>query len=180
MRYIGGIDPGLNGALTILDFQKCEMHIWDTPTVTVRVGDKNRKRCDPDAFCDALDMVTLDSVAIEKVHAMPNDGAVGAFTFGKTTGIAIGILAAYQIPWVETTPAKWKQDLRVPADKNAARHRASQLFPLCEHGWRREMDDGRAESALIALHHAISIDVLADNPFTLASINGAPPKKPRK
>lgn len=177
MMNIAGIDPGLSGALAILDCYNCKLHLWDTPTITVRVGDRNRKRCDPEGYLYALQQHEIHSAALEKVHSTPNDGHTGAFTFGKTTGITIGLLTALEISFVETTPAKWKHDLRVPADKNAARHRASQIFPNCEQAWARAMDDGRAEAALIALHHAIQSDVLVDNPFTLGLVNGAPLRK---
>ena len=177
MTIIGGIDPGLEGALAILDFHNSLLHLWDTPTVTMRVGDKDRKRIDPEGYLYALNQQKIDNLALEKVHSTPNDGHTGAFTFGKTTGVTIGLLVALGIPFSETTPAQWKLDLRVPANKDSARHRASELFPHCAAAWARAMDDGRAESALIALHHAINLDVLSDKPFTLGLVNGLPLKR---
>jgi len=137
MRYIGGIDPGLSGALAVLVFKQHFLHIWDTPTFKVKVGDKMRKRCDELAYGDAIAHFPLDLCMVEKVQSTPNDGHVGAFTFGKVTGIAIGLIIGIGHPLDEVTPAKWKMAMGVPADKEAARHRASTFFPGCADLWRR-------------------------------------------
>lgn len=180
MRFIGGIDPGLTGALAVLDFQDFVLHLWDTPTVVVQVGDKQRKRCDPDAFVEALSKFPIDHAIIENVQSTPNDGHVGAFTFGKVTGITIGICAGLDIPLGSVNPAKWKMQMQVPADKKAAKYRASQLFPNCVAGWTREMDHGRAEAAIIALYAAITNGLAPTQPFSLGLINGQPPQKKAK
>lgn len=174
MRYYGGIDPGLTGALSVLDFQEFVLHVWDTPTITVKTGDKKRQRCEPVRYAEALERFPLDEVLIENVHSTPNDGHVGAFVFGKVTGIAIGCLAGLDIPFREESPAKWKMAMRVPADKSAAVMRATQLFPGCTGAWSRKMDHGRAESALIALYGAIKAGLTPTQPFTLGLINGDP------
>lgn len=179
MRFIGGTDPGLTGALAVLDFPAARLHIWDTPTVSVKVGDKIRQRVDPIAFAKAVGHFPLDYSLIENVASTPNDGHVGAFTFGKATGIAIGIHAGMDIPLDAVAPAKWKMALLVPADKREAMHRASELLPNCTAAWSRQMDNGRAEAALIALYAAISQGLKPSQPFTLGLVNGAPlaPKK---
>lgn len=177
LRYIGGIDPGLTGALAVLDFQDFHLHLWDTPTVSVKVGDKIRKRCDPEAFVNAFSHFPLDYATIENVQSTPNDGHVGAFTFGKVTGIAIGIAAGLDIPLASVAPAKWKMQMQVPADKKAAKFRASELFPHCVSGWSREMDHGRAEAAIIALYTAIIVGLKPSQPFKLGLINGTQPKR---
>lgn len=177
MRYIGGIDPGLTGALAVLDFQNFHLHLWDTPTVTVRVGDKDRKRCDVEAYVEAMARFPIDYGIIENVQSTPNDGHVGAFTFGKVTGIAIGIAAGLDIPFAGITPAKWKMQMQVPADKEAAVRRASQLFPQCTGAWARKMDHGRAEAAIIALYGGIVNGLAPSQPFTLGLVNGTPLKR---
>jgi Holliday junction resolvasome RuvABC endonuclease subunit len=181
MRFIGGIDPGLTGALAVLDFQNFHLHLWDTPTVTVKVGTKERKRCEPDAYAQALRHFPLDYATIENVASTPNDGHVGAFTFGKVTGIAIGCCAGLDIPLASVSPAKWKMAMQVPADKREATHRASNLFPHCTAGWSRLMDNGRAEAAIIALYASILLGMRPTQPFTLGLINGLEPTlKPKK
>lgn len=177
MRYIGGIDPGLTGALAVLDFETFHLHLWDTPTVSVQVGDKTRKRCDVEGFVEAFLRFPIDYAVIENVQSTPNDGHVGAFTFGKVTGITIGIAAGLDIPLAGVAPAKWKMQMQVPADKEAAVLRASQLFPNCTAAWSRKMDHGRAEAAVIALYAAIQSGLLPSQPFTLGLVNGTPLKR---
>lgn len=174
MRFIGGIDPGLTGALCVLDFETYRLHLWDTPTVSVKTaGSSVRKRCDPAAYSQALNRFPLDRLCIEQVHSTPNDGHVGAFSFGKVTGIAIGIAAGAEIPYREVNPAKWKKDMLVPAHKEAAKARASALFPRCTSGWKRALDHGRAEAAIIALYEAITAGLAPRKPFDIGMINGA-------
>ena len=182
MRYIGGIDPGLTGALAVLDFKTYTLHLWDTPTYTVKVGDKERTRCDELGFRDALAHFPLDTCLIEKVQSTPNDGHVGAFTFGKVTGIAIGLIVGLDIALEEETPAKWKMAMRVPADKEAARARASALFPQCAPLWSRAMDHGRAEAAIIALYSSITNNLAPEQPFQIGLVNGEAytPRKGRR
>ena len=47
-------------------------------------------------------------------------------------------------------PSAWKRAMMVPADKQAAKHRATKLFGTDKH-WQREKGHNRAEAALIAL-----------------------------
>jgi crossover junction endodeoxyribonuclease RuvC len=62
-----------------------------------------------------------------------------------------GVAAGMRIPYSLVIPQTWKKALGVPADKNAARARACQLFPNMASKFARVKDDGRAEAALIAL-----------------------------
>lgn len=180
MRYIAGIDPGLTGALAVLDFDKFLLHLWDTPTVSIKAaGGTVRKRCDPLAFTTAILHFPIDYGTIENVHSTPNDGHVGAFSFGKVTGITIGIFAGADIPLGSVSPAKWKMEMKVPAHKEASKARASQLFPFCTDGWTRALDHGRAEAAVIALYSAIKLDLKPTKPFQLGLINGEVPKPKR-
>ena len=173
MQYIGGLDPGLTGALCVLDFKNFRLHLWDTPTSDVKtVGATVRKHCDPKRFTQAMVTFPMDHLLIEKVHSTPNDGHVGAFSFGKVTGIAIGIAAGIEVPYTEVSPAKWKKDMQVPAQKDAAVLVASRYFPNCTDGWKRKMDHGRAEAALIALYGAIQQGCSPSQPFYLGTING--------
>jgi len=56
-----------------------------------------------------------------------------------------------KIAYTLVAPATWKRALGgIPAEKDAARARASQLMPSASGYWARKKDDGRAEAALIA------------------------------
>lgn len=174
MRYIGGIDPGLTGAFCVLDFQTYRLHLWDTPTISVKsVGSTVRKRCDPVKYAAIINHFPLDRLIIEQVHSTPNDGHVGAFSFGKVTGIALGIAHGAGLTVREVSPAKWKKDMLVPAHKEAAKARASDLFPECVSGWKRALDHGRAEASIMALYEAITAGLVPKQKFQLGLINGA-------
>jgi hypothetical protein len=61
-----------------------------------------------------------------------------------------GIISANFIPVEYIRPQKWKKALRVPANKDAARQRANEIFPKFADQWSKKKWDGRAEAALIA------------------------------
>jgi len=165
MNIFCGIDPGLTGALAFLNTKTSTLAVYDMPVVKVTTGDSTRSRLVPEKLRDLFDQEAPDTALIEKVHSTPNDGHVGAFTFGKATGLVIGCMVGMDIPFDETTPGKWKKDLRVPADKEMAVHVASRLFPKCRGLWTRKKDHGRAEAALIALYLAVKNGFVPSQPI---------------
>ena len=71
---------------------------------------------------------------IEKVHSMPKQGVKSMFTFGMNFGQWLGILSAFEIPYIEVTPQKWmKYYGAMPKDKKARKthlkHIAQSLYP---------------------------------------------------
>ena len=147
-----GADPGLSGALAFLDTDSGDLEILDMPTLKAGTGGKR-----------IIDLATLareidarsDYVRhafVEAVSTRPGEGAVGAFSFGQGFGALCGIIVANFIPRTFVRPAVWKKALGVPAAKDAARDRASQLLPQHAAQWARVKDDGRAEAALIAYY----------------------------
>lgn len=163
-----------------MDFEEFVLHLWDSPTNEVKMaGGTIRKKPDPEGFVEVLGHFPLDYCAIENVHSMPHDGHVGAFTFGKVTGVAIGVAHGLRVPLKHVTPAKWKHEMQVPAAKDAAKFRASQLFPQCTLMWARAGDHGRAEAAVIALHTAIVLGLKPTRPFQMGLVNFETPKPKR-
>lgn len=82
------------------------------------------------------------------------EGAVGAFAFGDAKGVVRGCLAAAAIPATFIQPVQWKRIVGVPPGKDMkdlARSIAINKWPAKAGFFARKMDDGRAESALIAL-----------------------------
>lgn len=142
-----GIDPGAGGALALIDGSGKIAAVEDMPTTE----HKGRRRVNPVALAGIVRQWAPAAAILEQVHSMPRDGAVGAFAFGKSTGIVVGVLGALRIPLTEVPPQEWKRVLRVPAMKDAARARATQLLPGASHLWPLKKHDGRAEAALIAL-----------------------------
>lgn len=148
-----GIDPGLRGAIAYYrPGAKDELTIVDMPTHQLMRGGKNKFELDPHALHKLLMPYKLSSVYLEQVNSMPGQGVSSVFAFGKTYGIIIGVLAANGLPYTFVTPQTWKKKLQVPASKDAARARASQLLPAHADKWKLVKHDGRAEAALIAYY----------------------------
>lgn len=147
---IAGIDVGLSGALCLID-SFGTVHTFDMPTHALTRHGKNKREIDAHELARMLSP-PIGHAFVEQVGAMPGQGVSGVFAFGKVYGIIIGILAARSIPVTFVAPRRWKTALGVPAAKDGARARASQLMPDASDQWRLVKHDGRAEAALIALY----------------------------
>ena len=93
------------------------------------------------------------TVIVEKVHAMPGQGVVSMFGFGRSLGVIEGVVAGLGWPLVWVTPQAWKKHhglLR--QDKDAARMLALETWPQHAATFRRKKDIGRADAALIGAH----------------------------
>ena len=147
------VDPGLSGALARYDGQ--HLSILDMPTYVAKAGKRQVDR----RFIDEAELVRLvqmagmecDWLIMEKVGGIPNQSASSAFIFGRGVGVIVGAAIGIGIRREEVHPATWKSALRVPADKRAARARASELLPAYSGLWGLQKHDGRAEAAMIAL-----------------------------
>ena len=145
-----GIDVGMSGALSFYDGE--ELMIYDMP-----VFPRNKtKRVDALAVSNIIKDNKPDHAFVEQVNSF-GMGATGAYNFGWSCGVIEGVLSTLHIPFTYITPMKWKKSMQCPKDKDAARMRASQLFPQFAHNWSLKKHDGRAESALIALYGTQSL-----------------------
>jgi hypothetical protein len=204
MKHIIGIDPGLGGALTIISgIENPKIQIFDTPTCDKILKGKKKKKgkyqtkddYDKPAMAEILRSYTNKDVlvSLEAVHAMPGQGSVSMFGFGRGTGIWEGMIAAFGFNLATVSPTEWKKEwgdrlivtkpktVKVTAiefnkmslaekkqlehkeketakqkrdakkaAKKAARDLASELYPSVADMFKREKDDGRAESLLMA------------------------------
>ena len=139
MSVVIGIDPGLHGGLAALTPDGLDLRIMPV----VAVGQKHQY--DEQALVAWLTIYAVQHahVFIEAVHAMPGQGVSGVFAFGQVKGTIIGILATLGVPMTMVSPQKWKKALQVPAAKDGARARASQLLPRHAHQWPLVKHDGR-------------------------------------
>ena len=98
MKIIG-IDPGLSGAIAILENNKV-LRIFDIPTMTE--GKKNKRQLNSALLVDLLreNIANTEDVAVvvEQVNAMPGQGVTSMFNFGQTFGAIKGICAALNLP----------------------------------------------------------------------------------
>lgn len=159
---IAGIDPGLSGGVALLDTGgPAGCQVWDMPAHALTRGGKKKREIDPHRFAALIGDNRVEHAFIEQAWAMPakgphaqgkGQGASSAFATGKGYGVLIGALAALRVPYTIVSSMKWKRALAVPAAKDGARSRASQLLPNAEHQWQLVKHDGRAEAALLALY----------------------------
>lgn len=146
-----GVDPGLHGAVALYRSEK-DFGVFDMPTFELVRNNKKKHELDPHTLARLLTPYRLATAWLEQVGSMPGQGVSSVFSFGKSYGIVIGVLATLGIPYNFVTPQVWKKAMQVPASKDAARARASQLLPLHTNKWNLVKHDGRAEAALIALY----------------------------
>lgn len=157
-----GCDPGLSGACCIEDTATGERIIFDIPVFTLPRGGKNKREIDATSLAIILAKhYPIGHAFVEQVWSFPGQNSSATFAFGKTYGVILGVLAAQGVPITNVAPRAWKKALGVPAAKDGARARASQLMPQIAATWARAKDDGRAESALIALWGARTLERLS-------------------
>lgn len=148
-----GIDPGLDGAIAYLEPDGMRVTVLPIPTVTEGVGKSVRRRVDLWRLHEVLFNMRregADAAWVEKVQSTPNDGHVGAFTFGWGAGVISMGLACVGLRTFYVSPITWKRSFKLGKDKDLSRLRASQLFPEDAHFWPNKGDHDRAEAALIA------------------------------
>jgi crossover junction endodeoxyribonuclease RuvC len=90
----------------------------------------------------------------ERVNAMPGQGVTSVFSFGRSSGIVEGVLAALAIPTHIITPQVWQKAASVRGGKDGARQRATELFPAYAGLFARKKDDGRADASCMAWYAA--------------------------
>jgi crossover junction endodeoxyribonuclease RuvC len=153
MIYIG-IDPGLSGAVAVINDTAPVLHsVHDTPTILVE-GEKTKRKYHAAAMALLLKPFegTPALVVLENVHSMPKQGVASSFCFGEGLGIWKGIIAAYGLALEMPSPQRWKKLLLADQgkEKEASRYKATQLFPSLADQLSRVKDDGRAEALLMA------------------------------
>ena len=138
-----GIDPGASGGIAFLYEGRAEAHKI------------------PGTDADIRDLLTAHGqhagnvfAYIEKVHAMPGNGATSMFNFGSNFGALKMALTCCYIPYEMVTPQKWKKEFGLIFQKklkmtqtqikNKDKARAQELFPSIK------MTHAIADSLLIA------------------------------
>lgn len=158
-EFILGFDPGLSGAVAILDAKGRLVDVIDMPTVEVKVGSSMKRQVAPAALSAELFMYRDAFAYVEKVNAMPGQGVSSMFSLGRSMGVIEGVLAGLNVPYTMIRPAEWTKAMRLSDGKDGSRARAMELYPARADLFKRVKDDGRADAVLIAeygrgLHHA--------------------------
>ena len=147
-----GVDIGATGAIALLSDQGELEDVWDMPVL--RDGPAKRRTVNAPLLAEIIYKSHAGRAYVERVGPRPMEGAVGAFAFGDAAGVVRGCLAAAAIPALFITPATWKRTVNIPPGKDMkdmARSKAINRWPGKAVLFKRKMDDGRAEAALIAV-----------------------------
>lgn len=138
-----GIDPGLKGAIALICSDGGTL-LFDMP-----IYRKDKKNwIDVQSLFKILNAIRqeCDSIYIEKVHSMPNQGVSSTFKFGKGFGILIGMCTALDFSVRLVTPQSWKKHFGIGRDKKQSIELANELFNVSI----QSSKDGQAEALLIA------------------------------
>lgn len=138
-----GIDPGFSGAWGMIDHHGKYHSCGDM----LNNGKHILSRYVHAEISQAIDRQDMQGV-IESVHSMPGQGVSSSFKFGMAFGMAIAIMERINCPWQLVTPQKWKKEMGLTSDKNESLAMARELWPTAP--LARKMDNGRAESLLLA------------------------------
>ena len=149
---IFGIDPGIAGAIAILDEKKI-VDVIDLPTMAD--GKKNKRQLNSAHLSQYISSNIIDInktvVVVEQVNAMPGQGVTSMFNFGQTFGSIKGICAALNLPIFFVRPAKWKKhfDL-INSSKDASRTKVIEMYPSISPRLSKKKDVNKADAILIA------------------------------
>lgn len=150
MATIVGIDPGLKGAISIVNDDGVEVVV---PIPIVKSSGRGNEVMWQELHRTTKVLISKhlpDAIYIERVGARPGQGVSSMFKFGYVSGGLYALMVPYMLPITMVTPQAWKRTLKIPASKDGARLRASELFPNEAHLFTRIKDDGVAEASLIA------------------------------
>ena len=155
MRIIG-IDPGLSGAIAILEDNKV-IELFDIPVMPD--GKKNKRQLNSAHLVkliqDNIKGSQDVSMVVEQVNAMPGQGVTSMFNFGQTFGAIKGICAALGLPIFFVRPAKWKKHFElINSSKDASRTKAIEMYPQISDKLSKKKDVNKSDAILIARYYS--------------------------
>ena len=151
MKVIG-IDPGLSGAIAILENNKV-LNLFDIPVMSE--GKKNKRQLNSALLVSLLkENIKNDeevAVVVEQVNAMPGQGVTSMFNFGQTFGAIKGICAALDLPIFFVRPSKWKKHFElINSSKDSSRTKAIEMYPKLSNQLSKKKDVNKSDAILIA------------------------------
>jgi hypothetical protein len=113
-----GVDPGLAGAIAVLDAHGTLEALADTPTLTLKVQRGTRQVYDVPGMAALLQPYAAlhTHVYIEESQPMPGQGTRSMFTIGYGYGLWIGLLTTLQLAYTPIRPGIWKRTLALGKD----------------------------------------------------------------
>ena len=149
---IFGIDPGIAGAIAILDRNEI-IDVKDLPTMSE--GKKNKKQLNSAHLSQYISSNVKDInksvVVVEQVNAMPGQGVTSMFNFGQTFGAIKGISATLKLPIFFVRPSKWKKHFElINSSKDASRTKVIEMYPSFAEKLSKKKDVNKSDAILIA------------------------------
>ena len=149
---IFGIDPGISGAISILENKKI-LEVLEMPTMID--GKKNKKQVNGSQVTNIIKgRLNIDkeiAVVVEHVNAMPGQGVTSMFNFGQSFGVIKGICSALSLPIYFVRPMKWKKYFNlIKTNKDASRTKVIEIYPKISSQLSRKKDSNKADAILIA------------------------------
>ena len=101
-----GIDPGLSGAIAIIENKKV-LGLFEMPVMAE--GKKNKRQLNSAQLVNIIkENIQINNediaVVVEQVNAMPGQGVTSMFNFGQTFGAIKGVCAALHLPIYFVSP----------------------------------------------------------------------------
>lgn len=167
MLYVG-IDPGLSGAIGVIDNKDKFLSVFDAPIITQNKSGKKKKQLSSNGIVAIISEIIGMAEGIENIHVtiekaivMPQiqgrnggQGTVSAFNFGYGAGIYEGVFAAMGVSFNVVFPATWKKEVfnntGLGANKEFSIILAQQFYPEAKNCLKLKKHDGRAEAILLA------------------------------
>jgi hypothetical protein len=157
---IAGIDPGVNGAIAVLDSENpdsvalLDLKMKNIIDIWEWLQDKRRGQW----YDWDLKIQAKIIIWIEDIHSMYGMSAKSNFSFGKNLGIVTAITEIFtELPPNTVTPKVWQKYVGVTAKGKAIKQQvakiAQYLYPQAElHGKRGGLLDGRSDALMIAYY----------------------------
>ena len=151
MKIIG-IDPGLSGAISILENKKV-LKIFDMPVMSE--GKKNKRQLNSAQLVNIVRENINNNeeiaVVVEQVNAMPGQGVTSMFNFGQTFGAIKGVCAALRLSIYFVRPSKWKKHFElINSSKDASRTKVIEMYPYLSNQLSKKKDVNKSDAILIA------------------------------
>ena len=151
MKIIG-IDPGLSGAIVILEENKV-LGMFDMPVMAE--GKKNKRQLNSAQLVNIINEHIKKNeeiaVVVEQVNAMPGQGVTSMFNFGQTFGAIKGVCAALELPIFFVRPSKWKKHFELTnSSKDSSRTKVIEMYPSLSSQLSKKKDVNKSDAILIA------------------------------
>ena len=151
MSRVVGIDPGVDGAIALVQDKK-PPEVWDLEAASIGTV----RQLVPQMIVDMLAAWgEVDLVVVEDNRALGSNGSLANWSMGVSMGIVFGVCAAMNRPILRVKPKEWQAELGLSQvkhvdRKNAHRQRAREMWPSLDDSLKLVKHHDRADALMIA------------------------------